>query len=71
MLAVSEHEWLVLKSGGLFQRERCFSSTLPAGGKVRPTPRRRALAIVDKGWHRKSEVQLPTIMRSRGGTDEA
>eukprot|EP00969_Alexandrium_andersonii_P182698 8072944-Alexandrium_andersonii.AAC.1 len=71
MLAVAEHDWLVLKSGGPFQRERCFVGTLPAGGPTRPLPRRRELAIFDKGWHQKSEVQLPAIMRSRGGTDEA
>eukprot|EP00969_Alexandrium_andersonii_P126124 5575646-Alexandrium_andersonii.AAC.1 len=30
MLAVTEHDWLVLKSSGPLQRERCFISTLPA-----------------------------------------
>eukprot|EP00969_Alexandrium_andersonii_P150096 6637090-Alexandrium_andersonii.AAC.1 len=34
-LAVSEHEWVALKSGGPFQRGRCFISTLPAGGHTR------------------------------------
>eukprot|EP00969_Alexandrium_andersonii_P012457 543244-Alexandrium_andersonii.AAC.1 len=37
----------------------------------RAIPRRRELVIFDKGWRRMSEVQLPTSMRSRGGTDEA
>eukprot|EP00969_Alexandrium_andersonii_P015880 694881-Alexandrium_andersonii.AAC.1 len=55
MLAVTEHDWQVLKSGGPFQRERCFISTLPTGGQVRPIPRRRELAIFDKGQRRKSE----------------
>eukprot|EP00969_Alexandrium_andersonii_P042887 1881157-Alexandrium_andersonii.AAC.1 len=71
MLAVAEHGWLVLVSGGQLQREHCFISALPAGGRTRLLPRRRELAIFDKGGHRKSEVQLPTIMRSRGGVDEA
>eukprot|EP00969_Alexandrium_andersonii_P117482 5197345-Alexandrium_andersonii.AAC.1 len=33
MLAATEHDWLVLQSDGPFQRERCFISTLPTGGK--------------------------------------
>eukprot|EP00969_Alexandrium_andersonii_P256355 11333141-Alexandrium_andersonii.AAC.1 len=48
MLDVAEHDWLVLKSGGPFQRERCFVSTLPAGGRARAPPRRRGLAIFDR-----------------------
>eukprot|EP00969_Alexandrium_andersonii_P236868 10456521-Alexandrium_andersonii.AAC.1 len=41
MLAVTENEWVALKSSGLFQRERCFISAVPAGGRTRPLPRRR------------------------------
>eukprot|EP00969_Alexandrium_andersonii_P224483 9914407-Alexandrium_andersonii.AAC.1 len=41
MLAVTEHDWLVLKSSGPFQREHCFVSTLPAGGRTKAAPRRR------------------------------
>eukprot|EP00969_Alexandrium_andersonii_P166951 7378671-Alexandrium_andersonii.AAC.1 len=39
-LAVTEHEWVVLKSSGPFQRDRCCISALPAGGQTRPLPRR-------------------------------
>eukprot|EP00969_Alexandrium_andersonii_P093774 4143210-Alexandrium_andersonii.AAC.1 len=51
-LAVAEHEWLVLESGGPFQRERCFISSLPARGRMRPLPRRRELVIFEQGLRR-------------------
>eukprot|EP00969_Alexandrium_andersonii_P303819 13429973-Alexandrium_andersonii.AAC.1 len=57
MLAAIEHEWVVLKSSRPFQRERCFISTLPAGGQTRPLPRRREAVVFDRGWRRRSTTR--------------